>query len=130
VGQSTPKQNRRNIVSLRDQIMKAKDISGELMEIKEWGVKVEIRTMTARQRARVMENAIDPITGKSSISIIYPEIAIACVFDPESGEPVFTNDDKDALLEKSGAVLEKIASKAMTLSGLTEEASASLGKGS
>ena len=130
MGQSTPKQNRRNIVSLRDQIMKAKDISGELMEIKEWGVKVEIRTMTARQRARVMENAIDPITGKSSISIIYPEIAIACVFDPESGEPVFTNDDKDALLEKSGAVLEKIASKAMTVSGLTEEASASLGKGS
>jgi len=130
VGQSTPKQNRRNIVSIRDQIMKAKDISGELMEIKEWGVKVEIRTMTARQRARVMENAIDPVTGKSSISIIYPEIAIACVFDPESGEPVFTNDDKDALLEKSGAVLEKIASKAMTLSGLTEEASASLGKGS
>jgi hypothetical protein len=130
VGQSTPKQNRRNIVSIRDQIMKAKDISGELMEIKEWGVKVEIRTMTARQRARVMENAIDPITGKSSISVIYPEIAIACVFDPESGEPVFTIDDKDALLEKSGAVLEKIASKAMTLSGLTEEASASLGKGS
>ena len=130
MGQSTPKQNRRNIVSLRDQIMKAKDISGELMEIKEWGVKVEIRTMTARQRARVMENAIDPITGKSSISVIYPEIAIACVFDPESGEPVFTIDDKDALLEKSGAVLEKIASKAMTLSGLTEEASASLGKGS
>ena len=130
MGQSTPKQNRRNIVSIRDQIMKAKDISGELMEIKEWGVKVEVRTMTARQRARVMENAIDPITGKSSISIIYPEIAIACVFDPESGEPVFTNDDKDALLEKSGAVLEKIASKAMTLSGLTEEASASLGKGS
>lgn len=130
MGQSTPKQNRRNIVSIRDQIMKAKDISGELMEIKEWGVKVEVRTMTARQRARVMENAIDPVTGKSSISIIYPEIAIACVFDPESGEPVFTNDDKDALLEKSGAVLEKIASKAMTLSGLTEEASASLGKGS
>ncbi len=130
MGQSTPKQNRRNIVSIRDQIMKAKDISGELMEIKEWGVKVEIRTMTARQRARVMENAIDPVTGKSSISVIYPEIAIACVFDPESGEPVFTIEDKDALLEKSGAVLEKIASKAMTLSGLTEEASASLGKGS
>ena len=130
MGQSTPKQNRRNNVSIRDQIMKAKDISGELMEIKEWGVKVEIRTMTARQRARVMENAIDPVTGKSSISVIYPEIAIACVFDPESGEPVFTIEDKDALLEKSGAVLEKIASKAMTLSGLTEEASASLGKGS
>ena len=117
-------------MSIRDQIMKAKDISGELMEIKEWGVKVEVRTMTARQRARVMENAIDPVTGKSSISIIYPEIAIACVFDPESGEPVFTIEDKDALLEKSGAVLEKIASKAMVLSGLTEEASASLGKGS
>lgn len=130
MGQSTPKQNRRNIVSLRDQIMKAKDISGELMEIKEWGVKVEIRTMTARQRATVLENAVDSETGKTSISSMYPEIALACVFDPETNEPVFKPEDKDALLEKSGAVLEKIASKAMQLSGLTEEASASLGKGS
>ncbi len=117
-------------MSIRDQILKAKDISGELMEIKEWGVKVEIRTMTARERARVMENAVDPQTGKASISVVYPEIAIACVFDPESGEPVFKPEDKDALLDKSGAILEKIAAKAMSLSGLTEEASASLGKGS
>lgn len=117
-------------MSLRDQILKAKDINGELMEIKEWGVKVEVRTMTTKERARILENAVDPNTGKTLISNMYPEIAIACVFDPESGEPVFKNEDKDALLDKSGAVLEKIAAKAMQLSGLTEEASASLGKGS
>lgn len=116
-------------MSLRDQILKAKDINGELMEIKEWGVKVEVRTMTTKERARILENAVDP-NGKTLISNMYPEIAIACVFDPESGEPVFKSEDKDALLDKSGAILEKIAAKAMQLSGLTEEAGASLGKGS
>ena len=117
-------------MSLRDQIMKAKDINGELMDIKEWGVKVEIRTMTARERSRVMENAVDPVSGKTSISTIYPEIAIACLYDPETKEPIFTHEDKDALLNKSGAVLEKIAAKAMQLSGMTPDESASLGKDS
>ena len=45
-------------MSLRDQIMKAKDINGELMDIKEWGVKVEIRTMTARERAKMPQPAL------------------------------------------------------------------------
>lgn len=117
-------------MSLRDQIMKAKDINGELMDIKEWGVKVEIRTMTARERATMLENAVDPVSGKTSISNMYPEIAIACVYDPETKEPVFTHADKDALLDKSGAVLENIAQKAMQISGMTTDESASLGKGS
>jgi len=117
-------------VSLRDQIMKAKDINGELMDIKEWGVKVEIRTMTARERATMLENAVDPVSGKTSISNMYPEIAIACVYDPETKEPVFTHADKDALLDKSGAVLENIAQRAMQISGMTTDESASLGKGS
>lgn len=117
-------------MSLRDQIMKAKDINGELMDIKEWGVKVEIRTMTARERATMLENAVDPVSGKTSISNMYPEIAIACVYDPETKEPVFTHADKDALLDKSGAVLENIAQRAMQISGMTTDESASLGKGS
>jgi len=110
--------------------MKAKDINGELMDIKEWGVKVEIRTMTARERATMLENAVDPVSGKTSISNMYPEIAIACVYDPETKEPVFTHADKDALLDKSGAVLENIAQRAMQISGMTTDESASLGKGS
>jgi hypothetical protein len=117
-------------VSLRDQIMKAKDISGEKLEIKEWGVTVEVRTMTARERARIMENAVDPNTGKASIGVMYPEIAIACVHDPETGEKIFTEQDKELLLDKSGAALEKIAQLAMQISGMTEQAGAELGKDS
>jgi hypothetical protein len=130
VGQSTPKQNRRNIVSLRDQIFKAKDISSELMEIKEWGVTVEIRTMTARERATLMENALDPDTGQAVMSKIYPEVAIATVYDPETGQPVFEKGDIDALLGKSGTVIERIAQKALQVSGLSNEESGKLGKGS
>lgn len=117
-------------MSIRDQIMKAKDITSEMLEIKEWGVTVEVRTMTARERARVMENSVDPNTGKASISTMYPEIAISCVYDPESGEKVFDNKDKELLLDKSGAVLEKIAQVAMKLSGMTEESQGELGKDS
>ena len=117
-------------MSIRDQIMKAKDISGKKLEIEEWGVTVEVRTMTARERAEVVENAIDPVTGKTSIGIMYPQIAISCVYDPETGEKIFTPQDKELLLDKSGAVLEKIAQLAMELSGMTEASGAELGKDS
>jgi len=117
-------------VSLRDQILKAKDISSELMEIKEWEVTVEIRTMTARERATLMENALDPNTGQVIMSKVYPEVAIATVYDPETGKPVFDKSDIDALLGKSGIIIERIAQKALQVSGLTNDETAKLGKDS
>jgi hypothetical protein len=59
-----------------------------------------------------------------------PEIVVQCVFDPETGEQVFDNADKDAVMGKSGAALDKIVAVAMRLSGFGEKAVDEAGKGS
>jgi hypothetical protein len=44
------------------------------------------------------------------------------VFDPETGLPVFTEQDREAILSKNGAVIERLATKALGSSGLGEKA--------
>ena len=106
-------------MSLREQILGARDIQEELVEIPEWGgVKVLVRGLTGRQRAQLLQNAVDT-AGKVDLVRILPELVIYCVYDPETRQQVFRPADRDALLEKSGIVLERIATVAMRLSGLT-----------
>ena len=42
--------------------------------------------------------------------------------NPETGLPVFTAQDKEAILSKNGAVIERLATKALGNSGLSEKA--------
>lgn len=102
-------------MSLRDTIKAAQDIDKETVDIPKWGVKIEVRSMSAKARARMVGQAI-----KGDID--YAAIAIATCYDPETGEPAFSVEDTDWLNDKSGGPLEKLATVGMRLSGLTEEA--------
>ena len=108
-------------MSLREQILACQDIQSERVEMLEWGVTLEVRGMTALQRARFLQESIDA-KGKVDMEKLYPELAIMSIFNPETGEQVFTNGDREELNQKSGAALERIAQVAMRLSGLTAEA--------
>lgn len=108
-------------ISLRDKILAAKDLKSERMYIEEWDVEIEIRSLTGKTRAKLMSVAMDGRTGKMDFEKLYPELIIACAYDPESGEPIFNSTDREAINAKSGGVLERIAKVAMELSGLTEE---------
>jgi len=116
-------------VSLRDQIIAADDIGKETVHIDIWDVDVEVRTMTAAERSKMLNSAMDD-SGNIDLEQLYPRILIATVFDPESGEQVFSGDDVSALQNKSAAAVEKVAQKAMALSGLTPEAVDEAGKAS
>lgn len=107
-------------MSLRDQILAAQDIKEEILNVPEWGVSVLIRGLSARQRARLLQDAIDA-RGRPDLEKIYPELAILTVHDPDTREPVFKPADRENLAEKSGAALERIAQAAMRLSGLRPE---------
>jgi hypothetical protein len=107
-------------MSLRDSIFSADDITKELMEVPEWGVTVEIRSMTAAERAKLGEGATQG--DKTDVGLMYALTVIATVYDPETGLPVFTENDKEAILSKSGAVIERLATKALGSSGLTDKA--------
>jgi hypothetical protein len=116
-------------VSIRDLILAKQDIPSEVVEVPEWGVKVEVRGMTGAERTRIMDKASDN-NGQVNLQFIYPEIVIATSFDPESGEQIFVPADRDVLLSKSASAIDRIALVGMRLSGFTKEAADELGKDS
>jgi hypothetical protein len=114
--------SKENKVSLRETIFGADDITKELVEVPEWGVTVEIRSMTAAERAGLTEASTAGNANKIDISLMYALCVIATVYDPESGLPVFKKGDEAAILSKSGSVIERLATKAMGSSGFTDTA--------
>jgi hypothetical protein len=107
-------------MNLKDLIFSADDITKELVEVPEWGVTVEVRSMTAAERAKLGEGASKG--DKTDVGLMYAMTVIATVYDPTTGLPVFTDQDKEAILSKNGAVVERLATKALGSSGLTAEA--------
>ena len=115
-------------MSIRDRIIAASDTASELLVIKEWDVTVEVRSMSGAARAVLIQDAANN-DGKVNFAKILPEIIIGCVFDPETGERVFESKDEEALMEKSGQVLDKVLAVAMRLSGFADGAVDVAGKG-
>lgn len=113
-------------MSLRDKILASSDIQSELVDIPEWGVTVEVRGLTASARAALMQSAADD-GGRVNLASVYPTMVIGCTYDPDTGDKVFTDGDFAALGEKSGLAVERIASAAMSLSGMTSASADELG---
>lgn len=107
--------------SLRDRILGASDIRRESVRVPEWDVVVEVRGLTGSQRAKLMKNGFDA-RGGADFEKLYPELLIASTFDPETGEQVFSEADRESLNGKSGAALERVAQAAMRISGLSPDA--------
>ena len=105
------------------------DIPTQLVEVPEWGVKIEVRGMTGAERTRIMDKATAD-AGEMNLQMIYPEIVIATSFDPLTGEQVFVPEDRDILLSKSATALDRVAMVGMRLSGFTKESADELGKDS
>ena len=116
-------------MSIRDQILAKQDIPSEIVDVPEWGVKVEVRGMTGAERTRIMDLAIDN-KGGVNLQFVYPEIVIATSFDAESGVQIFKPADRDALLAKAATALDRLAGVGMRLSGFTQESADAQGKDS
>jgi hypothetical protein len=116
--------------SLRDTILASDDIPSETVEIPEWGVELVVRGMSAGDRLSLMHNAFDPATEQVNMSIVYPDVVVACAYDPASGSPVFTAADKDAIMGKSSAAVERIANAGLRLSGVGKDEQDAAGKDS
>ena len=115
-------------MSIRDRIIAANDTAAELLVVPEWGVTVEVRSMSGAARAVLVQDAANN-DSKINFAKVLPEIIIGCVFDPDTGERVFESEDTEALMEKSGQVLDKVLAIAMRLSGFTDGAVDAAGKG-
>lgn len=105
---------------LRERILAADDIASERVHVDAWGVDVEVRGMSGRARAEVMQKSLEG--GALNLARAYPLLVIGCTFDPETGERVFSESDFEAVSEKAGGALEQIAMVAARLSGLDADA--------
>lgn len=115
-------------MSLRDRILSADDIGKEILRVPQWDLDVEVRTLSAIQRSRMIANATLP-DGSIDLDKLYPMLIIATVFDPETGAKVFDAEDMPLLQEKSASSIEFIAQKAMQMSGMVAKAADDEGKG-
>lgn len=112
--------------TLRDQIFAADDLDRETVEVPEWGVTLEVRTPDGATRAKIAKivGADEP-----NVELVYPALLIPTLFDPDTGEQIFTVDDADAVNAKSGLVLERLSEVALRVSGVTQEALEAAKKG-
>ena len=104
---------------LREKILTADDTTSETVEMSEWGVSVLVKSMSGAARTLLLQSAVDD-GGKMDLGKVYPDIIIGCTFDPETDTNIFQVADRDDLMRKSGAALDKVASVAMRLSGFTD----------
>ena len=102
-------------MSLRDTILGADDLEESVMVIDEWDVTILLKGMSAGQRVKVRALM------KTETPESYADILILALLDPDTKKPVFDPADRDALAQKSGAVLERIALEWVRISGPTDE---------
>ena len=117
-------------MNLRETILAADDIPSQKVEIPEWGVELLVRGMSAGDRLDLMQNAFDQTTQQVNMAIVYPDVVVACAFDPKTGEAVFTEADKPELMKKASAAIERLASVGLQLSGIGKDEQDAAGKDS
>ncbi len=120
----------RNTMDLRSSLFAKGVPKVELLTIPDVGV-VEVRGLTAGARGRLMLSAtvvdeddnrhVDPVK-------LGPALMIACIYDATTHLPLFTEADRDALLEMDADFQDKMIEPAARLSGLGKGATKVLEK--
>ncbi len=120
---------------LSEKIRVVEDSSTEEYEIPEWDVTVEIRSITARSRARFVAEIANPdgttnVNDPDRIEGMWWHVISQSCYDPETGELVFEEGDQEWLFERNARIINDLASVCMAASGLSETAVDEAGKGS
>lgn len=103
----------------KEQILNAKDLTHQDVEVKEWGGTVRVRVMTGAERD-AFEQSVFKNKGKDgdlNTKLYRSKLLVATVVD-ESNNRLFTEKDIEALGEKSSVPVDKLATAAMKVNGL------------
>ena len=119
--------------SIREQVRGVEDGSADLYEVAEWGVTVEIRSMTARSRAHFVadmaseDGTVAGVNDPDRIIGMWWHVIGQTCYDPDTGERAFDDGDDEWLFDKNARVVNDLANACMAASGLTEEAAGEAG---
>jgi hypothetical protein len=98
----------------KTQIIEAKDLPHEDIEVAEWGGAVRVRALTGTARGE-LEGFFRQKDERN-----YRERLLALSIVGEDGERLFTSDEVEELARKNAEVIERIFSVAVRLSGLSK----------
>jgi hypothetical protein len=104
----------------RDAILKAATLKTEDVSVPEWGGSVLVRELRGRERDE-WEGSLAVQRGKQMVpdtANMRAKLAARCIVDPDTLEPLFTQQDVNALGELSAAALDRVFDVASRLSGL------------
>jgi hypothetical protein len=107
-------------IDLRNKILNAVDVESEIVEVKQWDVKIKIKGMTGKQRDALLQESINQKTGVTDMAKMNTKLVLECCYDPETDEKVFEPADSDLIANKSAGALSKVIAVASKLSGLDE----------
>lgn len=107
--------------SIRERIAAHAPYTAELVQIEEWDLEIEVRSLSLGERNEMLAKAAEN-DGEADMATLYPEIVCRCSYDPETGDKVFAPDDIAFVNSYPGHIIDKIAIPAMKLSGMGEGA--------
>lgn len=105
----------------KDQILGQNTLPVEIVDVPEWGGKVRVKTLNARERD-AFESSLVVGKGKgqrTSTEMVRAKLVSVAVVDAE-GKPIFTAEDIERLGELSAAAMDRVYSVAAKLSGISE----------
>lgn len=89
-------------------------------------LELELRELTSKRRTQLLKDCAIVNDDGDHRGIdqgkLIPAVLINCVFDAGSGDPLFTEADRDLIGGMSAAFLDEVFAPAAALSGLTSEA--------
>jgi len=105
--------------SMRSYIFQKPDLREEVVDVPEWDLQILVRGLNAKTRSKILKNAMLK-DGTPDLEKLYPDMVIATARHPDTKELIFVPADRDALNDKAGGVLERLAMAAVKLSGLDQ----------
>ena len=120
-------------MSLRDQILKEAKFPHEDVDVPEWGHKVRVTGLSAKQQDDYYTSQVvvrgGKVVGRDTTNAT-AKLLVRCVRDIDTGELIFGSEDIELLGEQPAVVLDGLFEIAAKLSGMTEADAEDLGKDS
>ena len=109
----------------RDQILSAKDMKKDYVDVPEWGGEVCLKSLTGTERDDFEASMIEVSkTGKTRQNLrnLRARLVVLCAIDPDDDDlRLFSDSDVHELGRKSAAALDRVFAAAQKLNGFTKE---------
>lgn len=107
----------------RDDVLRAKDVHTEVVDVPEWGGSLTVRGMTGRERDKYEQSMLQPDKKgvyKPNMTDARARIVAICAVD-DDGKAIFSPEDVLILSTKSAAALDRVSSVCSVLSGISDK---------